>query len=109
MVDAHLAGDGRLSRSAHVASLSAAYPLGALVLAPYWGWLADRRDYRLILRIAMSVLAIVSIPIGTTSLPILYGLRIVSGIASGAIVPIALLGGARCGGGMLQQAHSSRG
>lgn len=105
MVDAQLATEGPSSHAVHVSSLSAAYPLGALVLAPFWGWLADRHDYRLILRIAVSVLALAVIPMGTTSLPALYGLRLVSGIASGAIIPIAMLGGAHCGDDMLQQSR----
>jgi MFS family permease len=75
----------------HVASLTAVHPLAALLLAPLWGWLADRVDYRIILRAALLVLALATAPIGAVNLPTLYLLRMLAGMAAAAIIPLALL------------------
>lgn len=75
----------------HIVSLSASFPLAALGLAPIWGWLADRMDYRVLLRIALLVLAATTLAFGSTDLATLYLLRILSGMASGAIIPLSLL------------------
>ena len=60
----------------HIVSLSASFPLAALGLAPIWGWLADRMDYRVLLRIALLVLAATTLAFGSTDLATLYLLRI---------------------------------
>lgn len=75
----------------NVALLTAIHPLAALLFAPLWGWLADRMDYRISLRTALILLALVIAPIGTVSVPALYLLRIGAGIAAAAIIPLALL------------------
>jgi MFS family permease len=85
---------GALSSSAHdfhVASLTAVHPLAALLAAPLWGWIADRVDYRAMLRAALVILALVTAPIGLVGLPELYALRLVAGMASAAIIPLGLL------------------
>lgn len=87
-------GPTTLSRQAydfHVATLTAVHPLAALLLAPLWGWLADRFDYRIVLRIGVIVLALATAPIGAASLPMLYLLRVIAGMAAAAIIPLALL------------------
>ncbi|MFD2431586.1 MFS transporter [Sphingobium scionense] len=65
----------------HVASLTAVHPLAALVAAPLWGWIADRVDYRVMLRTALIILAMVTAPVGLVALPTLYVLRTVAGMA----------------------------
>jgi len=75
----------------HVIGLTAISPLAALLLAPFWGWLADRFDHRHILVLALVVLALVTAPIGQTSLTGLYALRAIAGIASAAVIPITIL------------------
>ena len=75
----------------HVASLTAVHPLAALVAAPLWGWIADRVDYRVMLRTALIILAMVTAPVGLVALPTLYVLRTVAGMAAAAIIPLALL------------------
>jgi len=75
----------------HVASLTGVYPLAALLLAPLWGWLADRMDYRILVRTALVALAIATAPVGAVPLPALYLLRALAGMAAAAIIPLALL------------------
>ncbi|WP_395444501.1 MFS transporter [Caulobacter sp. UC70_42] len=89
----------------HVASLTAAHPLAALVFAPLWGWLADRIDYRIILRTALVVLALATAPVGAVPLPMLYGLRLLAGLSAAAIIPLALLSTNFAPGGRDEQAR----
>ena len=89
----------------HVASLSAAHPLAALLFAPVWGWLADRMDYRIILRSALIVLPLALVPVGAVALPTLYLLRILAGMSAAAIIPLALLSTGFAGGGRTEQAR----
>lgn len=89
----------------HVASLSAAHPLAALLFAPLWGWLADRMDYRLILRAALILLALALAPVGLASLPTLYLLRMLAGMSAAAIIPLALLSTSFAGSGRTEQAR----
>ena len=79
------------SHNVHIASLTATHPLAALLAAPLWGWLAERFDYRILLRAGLIVLAFAMAPVGIVSLQSLYLLRIFAGIATAAIVPLALL------------------
>jgi len=89
----------------HVASLTAVHPLAGLLLAPLWGWLADRVDYRIILRVALIVLAFATAPIGAVSLPTLYLLRMLTGMAAAAIIPLALLSASFAGRARSDQAR----
>lgn len=88
----------------HVASLSAAHPLAALLFAPLWGWLADRLDYRIILRAALILLALALAPVGVVALPTLYLLRVLAGMSAAAIIPLALLSTSFTGSGRIEQA-----
>lgn len=105
LVDAGQANLGSRVHDVHVASLTAAHPLAALVFAPLWGWLADRIDYRVILRAALFVLAMATAPVGAVALPILYGLRLLAGLAASAIIPLALLSTNFASGGRREQAR----
>ena len=99
---------GALSSSAHdfhVASLTAVHPLAALLAAPLWGWIADRVDYRAMLRAALVILALVTAPIGLVGLPELYALRLVAGMASAAIIPLGLLCASFAASGRADQAR----
>lgn len=89
----------------HVASLTAVHPLAALLVAPLWGWIADRIDYRAMLRTALIILALVTAPIGLVSLPTLYALRMVAGMAAAAIIPLALLCASFAAAGRGEQAR----
>ncbi|MFC0203267.1 MFS transporter [Novosphingobium soli] len=91
LVDSGAAGLAPRTHDFHVASLTTVHPFAALLLAPFWGRLADRMDYRIILRTALIVLALATAPIGAVSLPALYLLRALAGMASAAIIPLALL------------------
>ncbi|WP_281822884.1 MFS transporter [Sphingobium sp. BS19] len=88
----------------HVASLSAAHPLAALLFAPLWGWLADRMDYRVLLRAALILLAFALAPVGVVALPTLYLLRALAGMSAAAIIPLALLSTSFAGGGRAERA-----
>lgn len=91
LVDGDPAIFSRRDYDFHVATLTAVHPLAALLLAPLLGWLADRFDYRVVFRAGLVVLALSTAPIGTVSLPMLYLLRILAGVAAAAIIPLALL------------------
>ncbi|MBX3726042.1 MAG: hypothetical protein KF823_08990 [Xanthomonadales bacterium] len=52
------------SQGFHTAGLAAAHPVGALLLAPLWGWLADRYDYRILLRTTLVILALATTATG---------------------------------------------
>lgn len=91
LVDGDAANFSRRAHDFHVATLTAVHPLAALLLAPFWGWLADRFDYRVVFRAGLVILALATAPIGTVSLPMLYLLRILAGVAAAAIIPLALL------------------
>lgn len=93
LVDQNALAPGPAAHDFHVASLSASYPMAALISAPFWGWLADRIDYRIILRCALLLLALTTFLFGQTSLGALYVLRGLTGIASAAVIPLALLAG----------------
>lgn len=82
-----------ISHDLHIAFLSAVFPLAAFLVAPFWGWLADRTDYRAILRIALVLLAAATFLFRGTSLAELYVTRITAGLAAAAIIPLALLSG----------------
>lgn len=75
LVDGEAVGLAPRVHDFHVASLTAIHPLAALLTAPLWGWLADRMDYRVLLRTTLVILAFVTAPIGAVSLPALYLLR----------------------------------
>jgi MFS family permease len=77
----------------HVAVLSAIFPLGGMIAAPFAGALADRYRFQLFLFFAVLALAASTALTGATSLVVLYGLRAVAGLAFGAIVPLCLLVG----------------
>ena len=79
------------SQGFHTAGLAAAHPVGALLLAPLWGWLADRYDYRILLRTTLVILALATTATGATPLAWLYVLRALAGACSAAIIPLALL------------------
>lgn len=91
LVDGEAVGLAPRVHDFHVASLTAIHPLAALLTAPLWGWLADRMDYRVLLRTTLVILAFVTAPIGAVSLPALYLLRAMAGMAAAAIIPLALL------------------
>lgn len=88
----------------HVAGLSAAHPLAALLFAPLWGWLADHMDYRVILRAALILLALALGPVGLVALPTLYVLRMFAGMSAAAIIPLALLSTSFAASGRIEQA-----
>jgi MFS transporter, DHA1 family, tetracycline resistance protein len=88
----------------HVASLSAVHPLAALLFAPLWGWLADRVDYRVVLRAALVVLVFALAPVGVVALPVLYLLRMLAGMSAAAIIPLALLATSFAAGGRSKRA-----
>lgn len=89
----------------HLTGLTAITPFTALLLAPFWGWLADRFDHRHILVIALFVLALALAPIGRTSLAGLYVLRAIAGIASAAVIPITILTASMMVVGRIEQAR----
>lgn len=92
LVEAHRTrGSG--SHELHVAVLSAIFPLGGMLTAPFWGALSDRGNLRIVLIVAVAFLGATTALTGVTSLPVLYLLRIMAGIAFGAIVPLCLLVG----------------
>lgn len=81
------------SHDLHIVFLSALFPLVAFLLAPIWGWLADKNDYRAILRVALVVLAAATFFFRSGSLIELYLARTAAGMAAAAIIPLALLSG----------------
>jgi MFS family permease len=76
-----------------------------LLAAPLWGWIADRVDYRAMLRAALVILALVTAPIGLVGLPELYALRLVAGTAAAAIIPLGLLCASFAASGRADQAR----
>lgn len=80
-----------LNHGFHVAGLSASFPLAALLLAPLWGWMADRSDYRFMLRTALFGVAASTALFGITGLGMLYVVRAAAGMASAAVIPVSLL------------------
>lgn len=94
-----------VSQDLQTAGLAAAHPLGMLLLAPFWGWLADRYDYRVLLRTTLVVLALSTLATGATSLPWLYALRVLSGACTAAIIPLALLAASLGASDRLSQAQ----
>ena len=76
-----------------------------MLAAPLWGWIADRVDYRAMLRAALVILALVTAPIGLVGLPELYALRLVAGMASAAIIPLGLLCASFAASGRADQAR----
>lgn len=93
LVDASLGGQTSGDHDTHVALLSAIFPLGGMVTAPLWGWLSDRSSFRSILVFVVALLAIATASLGSTSLELLYLLRLLAGVSFGAIVPLCLLVG----------------
>jgi len=93
LVDQELGGRGAINHAMHVAVLSAIFPLGGMIAAPFAGALADRYRFQLFLFFAVMALAVSTALTGATSLVVLYGLRAVAGLAFGAIVPLCLLVG----------------
>src|SRR3546814_18899611 len=75
------------------------------VAGPLGGWMADRGDYRAMLRAALVILALVTAPIGLGGLPELYALRLVAGMASAAIIPLGLLCASFAASGRADQAR----
>lgn len=93
LVDEALGTPGSGSHDVHVAVLSAIFPLGGILTAPLWGALSDRGNFRPVLVLAVATLAATTALTGATSLTQLYLLRILAGIAFGAVVPLCLLVG----------------
>lgn len=93
LVDAELVGRSSGNHDIHVAVLSAIFPLGGMLAAPVWGWLSDRHDFSILLVLAVATLGLTTALTGTTSLPQLYVLRAIAGVAFGAIAPLCLLVG----------------
>jgi DHA1 family multidrug resistance protein-like MFS transporter len=74
----------------HVALLTAVYPLGQLVFAPVWGRWSDRLGRRPLLLGGIAGYAAGQILFGfATSLSLLYAARILGGILSSAVLPVA--------------------
>lgn len=93
LVDQGLGERGAASHGMHVAILSAIFPLGGMLSAPLAGLLADRYRFKLLLVIVVLTLAISTALTSVTSLAALYALRIVAGLAFGAVVPLCLMVG----------------
>jgi len=83
-------GLGRSAVIRHVTWLTATYPLAQLVCGPVWGYLSDRMGRRPPLLLGLGGFAIGQVAFGLAdTLPALYGARLLGGVLSSAILPIA--------------------
>lgn len=105
LVVAGLDGQRAGNHQVHVALLSATFPLGGMLTAPLWGWISDRYSYRALLVMAVTGLAIATALSGSTSLTVLYLLRLLAGVSFGAIVPLCLLVGKKAASGQDDRAR----
>lgn len=70
----------------HVGALTSAYALSQLATAPLWGWSSDRYGRKPLLTAGLFGLALAQAVFGlSTSLPWLYGMRLLGGASSAAI------------------------
>lgn len=85
-----LALDGNASPESvafHVGALTGAYALTQLALAPIWGLWADRHGRKPLVVIGLGGFALAQAVFGLgTSLPLLYGARLVGGVFSAALL-----------------------
>ena len=71
----------------HVGGLTSAYALTQLACAPLWGWWADQRGRKPLLIVGLGGFAVAQAAFGLgTSLPLLYGARLVGGASSAALL-----------------------
>lgn len=71
----------------HVGALTSAYALTQLACAPLWGWWADRWGRKPLLIVGLGGFAVAQAAFGLgTSLPLLYGARLVGGASSAALL-----------------------
>jgi Arabinose efflux permease len=74
----------------HVGGLTSAYALMQLACAPLWGWWADRRGRKPLLIVGLGGFAMAQAAFGLgTSLPLLYGARLVGGASSAALLTMS--------------------
>lgn len=74
----------------HVGALTSTYALAQLACAPFWGWGADRYGRKPLLVTGLSGFAIAQAAFGlSTSLPLLYGARLMGGASSAALLTIS--------------------
>lgn len=74
----------------HVGALTSAYALAQLVLAPLWGGWSDRHGRKTLVVLGLVGVALSHVAFGLgTSLPVLYGARLVGGAYAAALVVAA--------------------
>lgn len=71
----------------HVGALTSAYAVTQLALAPLWGWWSDRQGRKSLVVLGLIGVAVSQIAFGLgSSLPLLYGARLVGGAFAAALV-----------------------
>jgi DHA1 family multidrug resistance protein-like MFS transporter len=74
----------------HVGTLTSAYALTQLVLAPLWGWWSDRHGRKTLVVLGLIGVALSQVAFGLgSSLELLYGARLVGGAFAAALVVAA--------------------
>ena len=71
----------------HVGALTSAYAFSQIVFGPLWGWWSDRHGRRPVIALGLVGVAASHVTFGLgTSLPLLYGARLLGGLFAAAVV-----------------------